>query len=423
MRTKFTGAVVVKALSLVVTFLSTFFLTRLTTQEAFGRYSLLMSIATILTLVVSLGYPQLLIKNVAGYHHNIRESYLLHLWKTSQAWIVKCGGCLIAVSIAWAAFNNFSNNTLEYVIVGFILLVWALLKMYAAYFHGTGQTTIGQVGDILIRPLILLLIILVFRVLKFKEVSPLIILEMNLVAIILSLIGFKAYMHKSGAHYILRQSKGRMQSTKEWITSSLSLSLISGAQLLILNVDILMIGGICSANEVAIYRIAVMLAMVFASLSEVVNVIFRPKFAKAFTEGSLEAITPKLRLALRYSFVAGAMALIAFVIIGRDIVVFFFGLAYYNVYWPAIILIIGQLIGILLGPVEIIQNMTGQESANLNIIVTALLLNVVLNMVLIYVIGVVGAAISSLITICYLKIAGVYIIKKRLYINPTALPF
>ena len=81
-----------------------------------------------------------------------------------------------------------------------------------------------------------------------------------------------------------------------------------------------------------------------------------------------------------------------------------------------LILLIGQAVNAMSGSVGVIMQMTGKEKQFQNILFFALLINISLNLFLIPVHGILGAAIASTISIIFWNITSVLYIYRKLHV-------
>jgi O-antigen/teichoic acid export membrane protein len=82
-----------------------------------------------------------------------------------------------------------------------------------------------------------------------------------------------------------------------------------------------------------------------------------------------------------------------------------------------IVLCIGQLINSMSGSVGVILQMTGYQKVFQNIVLMALVLNVILNVILIPLYGGLGAAIATVVSISSWNITGAFYLKLKMNIK------
>ena len=101
------------------------------------------------------------------------------------------------------------------------------------------------------------------------------------------------------------------------------------------------------------------------------------------------------------------------ILIFPSFVLDFFGEEFTTGVAPLIILAIGQIINAICGPVMYLLNMTGKEKQARNIIIVASIINIALNLYLIPIYGLMGAAIATGVSTVVWNIMAVFQIKKE----------
>lgn len=417
MKTQLFGAAFVKAGTIFFSYLVNYALVLAMARDEFGRFSLMMSVATILSLAVTLGHPQLIVRAVAGQFGDQDEENPAQGWKLSLAWIFGIGITGISLVASWGFFRGFSEYVIEGLVVAMILPVWAMLRMQSALLHGMHFTTLAQATETLFRPAIFSASILLVIFAGTQTLITIDVLTLNLFAFGIAAALTYLLCAQKGVFSALKDSRPIAQNSFAWFLSSARLAMISAAQVLILNFDILMIGLLKTDEDVAVYRVAILAAMLVGALAEVINVVVRPRIAESHANKNLHVLLPRIRKLQHAASVGGAIALLGFGIFGKSFLGTVVGAEYLSAYVPILVLVASQVVILWFGPVGLILNMTRNETAHSKIIFAALLVNIVMNAILIPTFGIIGASIASLIAIVYSRIASVKQIESSLKIR------
>jgi len=170
------------------------------------------------------------------------------------------------------------------------------------------------------------------------------------------------------------------------------------------------------ASQIALLAIANRSALLVSLILVSVNMIVAPKYASLYSNNKIEEIrflakkVTKVLSAIVFPFVM-ILALFA------EFFLNFFGDGYVAASHLLIILLVGQLINVLSGSVGYLLNMTGNERDLNKVAIATCVLVVFLNLTLIPHFGVVGAAISTSISISFQNIVAALCVKKRLGFN------
>lgn len=200
-------------------------------------------------------------------------------------------------------------------------------------------------------------------------------------------------------------------STKSVIFTSLPMMLSTAMSLIILQTDILMLGAMVEAEQVGIYAIIVKLATLTIFLLTSVNVVIAPKISELFYSGKIIELKKLLLKTTSLISIFTLPIVLILIFFGKEILEIF-GKEFTIGYSALIILLIGQIINILAGPVEFFLNMTGHQK-NLNyIVITSAIINIILNFILIPKYGFMGAAFASMVSLSLSKIISLIYINK-----------
>lgn len=413
MRAQIAGAAAAKAGAVLFSYLVNYTLVLGMSQEGFGRFSFLMSIIAVGTLAVMLGHPQVFIRSAAQYDTGDAERALAGIWRLSFAWIAASGGVAVSAVLIWAHGRHFGPGTHEFVAVALTLPLLATLNMLAALLHGLHRTTSAHVAETVLRPMLLFVAAAVFLAASDMMLDTATAISLNLTAVVVAGLLTFAYLRRVDGFALLRADAGQIE-TKRWFRASAALSLVGAAHLLLLNVDIIMVGLIRGDAEVATYRIAVLLSMIVASLYEILTVVMRPRIARAHAAGRMAELQRQMRRPFLAALAAGVACLAAFALAGEPLLISLFGEAYAAAYLPTLVLISGQALAIAFGPVAPVLNMTGRERVHLRIIAAALAANVFLNLLLIWPLGNLGAAIASFVALAIWRGVATIMIARQL---------
>lgn len=176
--------------------------------------------------------------------------------------------------------------------------------------------------------------------------------------------------------------------------------------------DVLMLGRYVSEAEVGVYSIALKLAFGVSIVLNAVNSFSTPKFAEIHAAGQprqLEAIMHQTTKLLFYTTVP----LLAVLALAGKPLLGLFGEGFELGYPAMLVLLGGQFISAVSGPIANLMQMSGLERQFLAIVTVLAAVNVAANLVLIPLYGILGAAISSAVTLAMNNIACIVVVRIR----------
>jgi len=262
------------------------------------------------------------------------------------------------------------------------------------------------------------LIILAFTILFNINLSPQKAMAMNVFS---AFLGFL-----TGAWLLLRHTPSGIKEAKplyesqKWRSSLRSFTMLSGINALYSNIDLLIVGLFLTPVDIGIYRIASQMALFSSFGLQAINVAVGPRFARLYALNEKEKLQRLVTLSARAVLIFNLFITLFFLIAGKGLLSMVFGAAFIGSYEPLLILLIGQFINSAAGSVGLILNMTGHENDTAKGITIALITNIVLNFLLIPVLGLIGAAIASAISMIVWNAILWWIVRKKTGINSLA---
>jgi len=389
------GVMVIQALSMGLSFVISVVLARLLGVREFGFYSLAMSVLGLLVVPATLGFPQLLVREIAAYRVKGEWGLIRGLLRFAQSisLLASLGIALLGGLVLWVLSHRFSGEAVRVLTLAFAALpFWALLQLHGASLRGFEQILAGQWVSTVMRPLGFLILVGAAWVLLGGVKDASLALGLHIVAAGIAL-AFALYLLRNQLHRSVL-SNAVSQDTAVWTRSALSLIFLALLNLIPQHAGILMLGWMRSPEEVGLYRVAYQSAFFIPFGLTAVNIALAPTFAQLY------AIRDKYKLQrvmIAGCAIASACALpffLLFTIKGAWFLRLFFGEAF-KASATALAVIAGvQMFNALTGPVEILLIMTGHENkATLSIGISSAV-NLIFNMALIRIWGVNGAAMA-----------------------------
>lgn len=207
---------------------------------------------------------------------------------------------------------------------------------------------------------------------------------------------------------------------KEIISVSIPMTVSALALLLMQSIDIIMLKNYYEFKIVAYYSVAMRLSFLISLILMSINAIISPQISKLFFSKNQNELVKLINKSIKINFIF-TFPVLLLLLCFPNYVLSFFGDNYNSSSNVLKIILIGQIINVFSGSVGVYLNMTGRQIIFQRILLVALVINIVLNLVLIPVLGMVGAALSTSISIIVWNIAGtVYVFKKDhilLFIN------
>jgi O-antigen/teichoic acid export membrane protein len=186
----------------------------------------------------------------------------------------------------------------------------------------------------------------------------------------------------------------RTLALRPWFRMSMPLLLISGCEVLMQNVDVLVISNYLAPNDIAVYFAATKTMSVVLFVHFAVGSVFANRFASLNARGDQPGLKSAIRHAVNWTFWPSLAVAAAILALGRP-ALWLFGPQFTAGYGLMAILAVGYLAKAATGPSEFVLNMLGQQKACAAGLAAAVALNLTLCILLVPSFGLAGAAIAT----------------------------
>lgn len=287
---------------------------------------------------------------------------------------------------------------------------WSVVLISASFFRARSQNNIFAFFNNPGRFLLSLIFLLAFYF--FVDKGPLITVQSHFYAILMlatiSLIlvyrNFKGINLTHQSHY--------------WgfLKDAFPMMLASSAIIILASTDTFLMGVFEKNENVGIYNIALKISTLSIFFLQAISSILAPKIANAYAEGDIKNFNKIIKFSTKINFYLSS-SLIAIIIIFRQFLLGLFGEQFVEGETILVILCLGQIVNSFTGPVGVIMQMIGQQKAFRNIVIVALILNIILTITLIPIYGGIGAAISTSVSMFVWNISSTVYLRMRMGIK------
>lgn len=194
---------------------------------------------------------------------------------------------------------------------------------------------------------------------------------------------------------------------------SLPMLMTSTMSLVIGQAGVLMLGIFKTEAEVGLYAMAVKLATLTAFILYAVNSMAGPKFSELFHSNRMEELFYVAKKSAKLIFWSTVPILAGLVLLGKQVLHIAFGSEFAVAYPALVLLVLGQFANSISGATGLFMNMTGNQNIIRNIMFIVVFINLGLNWFLIPIYGILGAAISAMVSIAGWNMAALIYIKVK----------
>ncbi len=414
-----------KAGGMVLGLATSIILARSLGVAGFGEYSFIFALVTLVALPSQIGLPVLIVRETALAHQENKTGRILAIWRWAGKVVVTtsfvCAALLLLVF--WIASpTNYSLKSLLWSLP--LLPLIAIGNVRGAALRGLGNVIIGQLPEVLLRPLFFLLCLGVFVLFANQTVpmSPARALQIQALGSAVAFgIGLYFLWHLSPKEKLSNVPTLAATERNSFLVSSAVLGLAAGLQMLNAVTDLLMLGILSTPETVGIYKAAVNISGVLAFGSLSLIAVIMPRIARLYSEKSTVKLQSLLQQSARMMLLFTCSGALVLFTAGELIFQMLYGDGFANAAFYAKILSIGHVIIAFFGPLAATLNMTGFEKLTIRCSGAGFAVNVLLNLLLIPQYGATGAALATLCSTITWNILMFAALKKTTSLRSTAL--
>ncbi|WP_131811160.1 polysaccharide biosynthesis C-terminal domain-containing protein [Aequorivita soesokkakensis] len=413
------GNLMIKFLSAFFTLLTGILMASAMNIEGYGYYVLAFTTVTLLSIPLTMGLPNLIIRYFSIYDSNDQKQEMKGMVIRANQIIFFIFLIILILGyitylVWWKSYNIEFVNALWF---GFILLLFmGLSAIRAAMLTGLKYVVLGQIPDTILKNTLLCLGVFLYYI-SNNELSPAKAMIIHAIAAGISFVIGHYFLHLK----LLGKIKGikPIYHNKKWFREAIPFSLNSGVQVIrskSVNYVLAIFG---SVEGVAIYDIALRGAGLVSFTLTAINTAIAPYISSAFEKQDLKNLQNIITKTSRIIFVSAIPVTLIFILGGKSLIALMFGSSFKDAYIPLIIMCVGQLVSSIMGSVGLVLSMSGNQKffTRNNLYIT--LTNIILSIPFIIYFDVIGAALITAILLIIQNITLFIYLRNKLKINTT----
>ena len=388
--------------------------------EQYGLYAFPMAVLRFLSIPSSAGFPQVIVRNIAQYKSVEEYGKIKGMMIRSNQFAVLFGSILALLTIVsyyfFAQVSVFTTKGILFLLVVMMLPIVSLNNIRMSILRGLNKIVLSKLPEIVIKPFIVLVImtILYFTV---DTIKPIFAVYIQIFAsLMIFLIG--SLILKKNNTIEIKKAKAEYHS-KEWLVSAFPFLFLGVMHVINKQADIIMLGFLTTPRDVGIYRAVVNASMMITFVLTSVNMAQAPHIASLWKLGKKDELQKLVTQTTIITAIGTILISVFLIFFGDFLLGYLFGEEFREGYLALKILCFGYLVSGFSGSVGNINNMTGNEYLAVRTVVFTALLNIILNIILIPIYGVNGAAFATALSLAIYNIVLVVIVIIKVKINPT----
>lgn len=410
------AAAALRGAGLLLGALATILIARLLQPDGFGDYAFVLSLVTLVSVPPTIGLRQVLARETAYAVTRSDTARLQGLWVWAFGWSFGIAVVLSLSLCGWVILGQGESSLRLPLLAGaLVLLALPIPQLFAGVLQGLGRVTASLVPEALVRSVSLLALIGVIWGATGQDGPEVVTLVLAFAAAVALEATVSAILFRRATGFRARQTlAARLDVPRGALAlSALSFGAIASVHMINNNLDVVMLGFLTDERETGLYRAATLLSELVAFGLAVVNFVILPRIAGLHARGDRAALQRLVTVSTRVITATAAVGLAIILLAGTPILSGLFGAEFVAARTALVILAFGQLANALFGPVALVLNMTGHERLTLAGVSVAVVLNAVLNLILIPLYGMEGAAVASAAALILWNIVLAVLLKRR----------
>ena len=412
----------------ILGFATQILLARLIGVEALGIFFLAVSLAIVLSIFCSLGYPWIVVRFVAKYETNGNSSLKARFigWVRQETALVS----LLLVSLTLLTILLLPaipmEKRLSLALGALTAPIFASMKLNTALAMAHKRFALAYLPELLWRPVLLLGLILALWMSSTSFDVVYLVAGHLVIVLALTIIQARLLPDINGGVLSRIFEFGKAKQTqraqgKKWRRHALPMIIATLFISVFSDLDLVIIGILLPASEVAIFGASIKIALFLAFSIQAVHQLILRDAADALNSRDHPLLSAILAKANAINIVASLAATLAVAFIGRDILRLF-GPEFVEGYVCLVILVLAQSIRAAAGPATQILTLTGYERNSIPVFGVGLLLLLITNLLLVPKFHLIGAALAVLIVTLTWSVGLAYVVWVRTGVNTTILP-
>ena len=379
--------------------------------NSYGTYGLILTAITIIATLSDFGGWQVLTREAAAAHHSEARGsveLLLKNYFVLATLVSLVGGALASAFLGSTGLGLLSM----FVVCSLSSTLVVLSNLISACLRGYGRLILGQISELVIRPLVTL----GWALGVYLEFGP------KGASVIDPLLGY-TLAGAMGLLFAYTVYRGNISlcarlETAKLLTTILRGGFLSAAELArsgISAVGLISLGLLGQGVELGSLRAALTIYAVSTLPSTMCNIVFGPKISRSESLGKKEDLKRTyIEIAFALLIMNSIVALV-FVIVGREAIKVVLGEQYEISFIPLLILVSLEAIGSVFGHPVVFLAMRNQEKALLRLNLESVVIVTFTTWLFAPKLGAAGAATALGIALTYMKMRGAWTVTKDLW--------
>lgn len=393
---RLTGSLVVNAAGAAALFFSQFFVAHFAGVETFGIFALLFASLQLIVVATKAGFDTASQRLIAEYLVNDEGSLIRGLLISSVAIVGLLSACAAVLFVGGAHVFGEPDWGGDAILAAALLIpVVALLRLTRGSLLGFQLTVRAQIYDPLLIYAGWMFLIALDLLREIELTAGRLMLEL-LLASVLGLAG-QLFQLIAAIPENARSARSEYR-LRQWFEIALPMLLAYGLVIVLSYTDTILIGIFLGSDMAGVYALSSRFAAAVSLPMAFLGGALGPVVAEMIARKDLSTLQSRIRSTTRLGLSLGLPVALV-LLVGGGFMLEIIGEGYAIGVTAMQVLVVAQVVNIIVGPVGLVLLMSGEQRRVGRIFAITAVFNLLLNIVLIPVLGIVGAAIATALAI------------------------
>ncbi len=402
----------VRAASAAILYFSQIILARWMGASEYGIYVWVWTLVLVFGGISHLGVGSSLMRLLPMY----RETGQMDLFRgllIGSRWLAFVVGSLVSFAAYWvlrAFAEDIGDAYLLPAMLGAVCIpLFAMTDLQDGLGRAQGWMAVALVPPYILRPLVLLSLMALAHLAGIPTDSVAAALAAIVACWAASMVQTLMVQHRLDDEV----PKGpRQYDLTFWVKTSLPLLAIYASELVLQNADVLVLSAYLPPQSIGMYFAASKTMALVMFVHYAVGSAVAKDFAALHARGDRVALTAYARDAVQWTFWPSLVAAAVILALGKPLL-WLFSPSFTDAYPVMLILVAGFLFRASVGPAEFVLNALGEQRSCAVVAVTAAALDIALNLALIPLFGLIGAASATAISLATASVLFAYVARQQ----------
>jgi O-antigen/teichoic acid export membrane protein len=402
----------------MLVFLTQIFLARWMGAEELGIYVFAFSLCILLSTVAGLGYPAAAVRFIG--HGLAKDDMGLALGFIRQSrFIIISLSVAMGTILAGLLLSLQGSIPGEYIVPLMISLacipILAMTRLNDRIAQTMSWFVLAYLPTFVLRPLLFFVaVFIVWRTGILLTANTALLIQFT----VMGLVAIIAYIRLVQRTHPMLRGVLPVYETRLWSRTAAPLLMIVLFTQYFPDISLVLVGTILPSEDVAVFNASFRTVLLIVFGLNSVNAIISPRIAQLHAKGDMDELQRLVSLTSQIRFWPALVLVLALVFFGEE-VLRLFGDAFVGGYAALVILSLSQLVIAAVGPVDVLLSITGHQDRCLRVFTLSLVSAVILNLMLVPIWGINGAAIAVFLVVVLWTTWLYYIVVRHLGIRPS----